>query len=215
MKEIHETYAINDTKLVTRSPDSKTIYTFDLQSQTKLGKEFYAAIEAIDYFRNQESAAAGIIAFTNFLKAGIYPPDDVLDWLSDKFQEWLDQDGSVELGKILNVKGTVSGSTPSLKMLQIQIRDAELVSEILHLEANFQISRETAAEMIERRMVTENDPHAITATTILREIVPQIDDYIASKSKLFRKDNLVAKLDKKGKKLLLARYPKDIHWLTK
>jgi len=203
MKDSPKTYVITDSHFVTRLPDAEKIDRVEMQSRGNFDKKFFFALDAIDLFREEKNAAAGLAAFVYFLEAGIYPPEDLLESLSEGFSDWIAHDGKKDLEKILKLGKQESGKTPSMKKLILLQRDIEIASELRMLIETFGYTQEKAAEMIARRMEQEKVPHAISADTILTEIFP------LKKKRERERGYVFQTFDEKEKMEILDRYPTE------
>ena len=201
MKGLEEFYETTDSHFVTRLPDAEKIDCLTIYEGESSRLSPFIALEAIDLFREEKNAVAGLAAFVFFLEGGFYPPEDLLDWLSDGFSEWITKDGKKDMEKILNLGKQASGNTPSLKKLIILQRNIEIASELRMLIDIFGYTQVKAAEMIAERMEQEQDPHAISAETILREIFP------FKKKREREHGHFLYDFNEKEEKEFLDRYP--------
>ncbi len=178
MDGFEESCTTTDNHFVTLLPYPEKIDTVEscpegtgLKIYSKISDKdiYFSACMAINLFREESNNAAGLAALVFFLKAGLYPPEDLLEWLSDGFSDWILNDGKTGIGKILKLE---KQNTPSLKKVTLLERDIKIAGELRMLIYTFGYTQEKTAEMIALRMEQEKDPLAISAETILREIFP-------------------------------------------
>jgi len=193
---------ISDKYVVSRSITPKVMDATKAQGEVKNGDAYFQYLRAIDLFRETKNAVYGLEAFIACGTAGIYPPNDLLDWLSDGFQQWLEKEGNFALERILGLGKIVSGNTPGLTTQELSYRNEQIIIEIRQLKESFGVSKEKAAAMVAARMATDEDPNPLTRGTIRREILPKM---LASENK---RGYAFQKLDDQGKLALLERYPK-------
>ncbi len=217
MKDFSKTISITDDSWITRAPSINTIdaSSIILDTGDEKQKALVDYLSAIELFRTQQNSAAGLMAFANSYKAGIYPPEDLLRWLSDSFSEWIevqhknDPKDRKDLEKILSLRKQVSGSTRSFVTVIKHQRNVEIAIELHHLVFTFGISQNKAAEMIARRMESVKDPNAISEGTIIKKILPLM-------RQLHREHRFLTSIfNEEQTKKFLDKYPSEYKLNTK
>jgi len=202
MEKFSELYVIKDDYLATKSKTPKALDPTKINLATPDERlAYYRYLHAINIFREEKNPASALEAFIAINEAGFYPPDDLLDWLSECFQKWFLGGGKTNLEKILKLSMIASGNTPAIESFRKHQRNLHIINEITHLMEAFKLSQEDAAEMVADRMEADNDPLKISFSTIRRDILPIM---VSDKKK---KGWSVAILDDESKIKLLKKYP--------
>lgn len=140
------------------------------ESKLKDRQAFYDYLDYIEIFRTKKNPAAALIAFKCSFNAGIYPPEDLIKWLSEGIDDWLTDNGKTDLEKTLRLSKVSPGNSRSIDQVAKYKRDFEIYNELRHLMENFNLFMEDAATMIQARMEHDHIPSTISAPTMLREI---------------------------------------------
>jgi len=92
----------------------------------------------------------GALLFINCLKYGVYPPADVLEWISEAFRGWIESDGRKSLDELLGIKPARGKSPlPKQRRKKAALSDA---AHIIHLLVeSFGLSAGKAAELVAAR----------------------------------------------------------------
>lgn len=176
MREPASTICLADKYLVTRSSKPKIIKRADFLKQHESRDAFNLYLRAIDKFRLTENAAYGLEAFVAASKASIFPPEDLLSWLTESFENWGSNGGEQSLDKILKLSRVTSGATPAIKTKCLVDRDERVISEIRELVGNFGLSKENAGYLVAERMEADSEDWALSFGSIRTDILPKLKE---------------------------------------
>jgi hypothetical protein len=142
------------------------------ESKLKDKGAFHDYLASIEIFRTKDNPAAGLIAFKNCFNAGIYPPEDLIKWLSEGIEEWIADSGNTNIEKVFRLSNIKKGNTRAIDQVALYQRNVEISNELRGLMGNFNLSMEQAANMVEQSMLKDEIPNPISTPTMLRDIRP-------------------------------------------
>lgn len=103
---------------------------------------------------NLEATGNAVFAVRTFVlatKLGVYPPQRIMQWLSQSFESWSDEQGELSMDKAMGLVGGRGKRAAAFR----QERDEEVMSE-MDLLMGMGAEREEAAEMVESRLDQED-----------------------------------------------------------